>query len=108
VPDPGQLNGADTTWSASLAATAPVFSLQTSLSATSLFSEPVKDSFEINTSAVTVLLTNGLQLTFPPLCFVNSVGQTITGKVYVEARLIKTKGDMVLLNSQPHLTEVCW
>jgi hypothetical protein len=98
VPDAGQLNGADTTWVASLPATAPVFSLQTSLSVTSLLSEPVKDSVEINANTVTVLLTNGLQLTFPPLCFVNSVGQTVDGKVYIEARLIKTKGDMVLLN----------
>jgi len=98
VPDPGQLNGADTTWAASLPATAPVFSLQTSLSASSLLSEPVKDSFEITANAVTVILTNGLQLTFPPHCFVNSAGQTVDGKVNVEARLIKTKGDMVLLN----------
>ena len=98
VPDPGQLNGADTTWAATISPTAPVFALQTSLSATSLLSEPVKDSFEINTNTVTVILTNGLQLTFPPLCFVNSVGQIVDGKVNVEARLIKTKGDMVLLN----------
>ncbi len=98
VPDPGQLNGADTTWAASLPATAAVFSLQTSLSATSLFSEPVKDSFELNTSTVTLLLTNGLQLTFPPLSVVSSAGQIVTGKIYVEARLIKTKGDMVVLN----------
>jgi hypothetical protein len=98
VPDPGQLNGADTTWSATLSPTAPVFSLQTNLSTTSLLSEPVKDSCEINANAITVLLTNGLQLTFPPLCFVNNLGQLVDGKVYIEARLIKTKGDMVLLN----------
>ena len=98
VPDPGQLNGPDTTWNASLPATAPVFTLQTSLSATSLLSEPVKDSFELNTNTITVLLTNGLQLTFPPLSVVTSAGQVVTGKIYVEARLIKTKGDMVLLN----------
>jgi len=98
VPDPGQLNGADTTWAATLSPTAPVFSLQTSLSATSLLSEPVKDSFEINANTITVILTNGLQLTFPPHCFVNSVGQPVDGKVNVEARLIKAKGDMVLLN----------
>jgi hypothetical protein len=98
VPDPGQPNSADTVWAASLPATAPVFSLQTNLAATTLLSEPVKDSFEVNANAATVLLTNGLQLTFPPLCFVNSAGLPVDGKVYVEARLIKTKGDMVLLN----------
>ena len=43
VPDPGQLNGPDTTWNAVVPATAAVFSLQTNL-----VTEPVRDSFEIS------------------------------------------------------------
>jgi len=97
VPDPGQLNGADTAWNAVIPTTAPVYSLQTNL--LSISTEPVKDSFEISTAnAVTILTSNGVQCTFPPLCCVTTAGQIITGKIYVEIRLIKTRGDMILVN----------
>ncbi|GAB2838604.1 hypothetical protein [Ferruginibacter profundus] len=93
VPDAGQLNGADTTWSTSVPTSAPVFSLQSSL-----LSEPVRDSFEINANTVSITASNGLQITFPPLSCVTLAGLPVTGKVYVEARLVKAKGDMILLN----------
>jgi len=93
VPDPGQLNAPDTAWNSIIPATAPLFSLQTSL-----LSEPVRDSFEVNANTATILTSNGVQCTFPPLCCVTSAGQIVTGKVYVEVRLIKTKADMVLMN----------
>ncbi|MGG9962040.1 hypothetical protein [Ferruginibacter sp. SUN106] len=93
VPDAGQLNGADTTWNTTVPTTAPVFSLQSSL-----LSEPVRDSFEINANTVTITASNGLQITFPPLSCVTLAGLPVTGKVYVEARLVKAKGDMILLN----------
>ena len=92
VPDPGQA-GPDTTWNVSVPATAPVFALQTTL-----LTEPVRDSFEVSTNAATILTTNGVQCTFPPLCCVTSAGLPVTGKVYVEVRLVKTKGEMIMLN----------
>jgi len=93
VPDPGQINGADTAWYNPVAATAPVFSLQTNL-----LLEPVRDSFEVNANIATILTSNGVQLSFPPLSCISSTGQAITGKVYIELLLIKKKGDMVLMN----------
>ncbi|WP_462249830.1 hypothetical protein [Ferruginibacter sp.] len=93
VPDGGQLNAADTTWSNSLAATAPVYALQNIL-----LLQTVKDSIEVNANVALLAASNGVQVTFPPLCCVSSTGQVITGKVYVELLLIKKKGDMVLMN----------
>jgi len=92
VPDPGQ-TGPDTTWTATVPSTAPVFALQTNL-----LSEPVRDSFEVNANVAIITTTNGVQCTFPPLAFVTSAGVPVTGRVYVEVRLIKTKGEMVMLN----------
>lgn len=93
VPDAGQINAADTIWSNSLAATAPVYTLQNTL-----LLQTVKDSIEVNANVALLTTSNGVQLTFPPLCCVGSNGQLITGKVYVEILLIKKKGDMVLMN----------
>ena len=93
VPDATPGNGLDTTWNTTVAANAPVFSLQTNL-----LLEAAKDSFELNANTVIVNTASGLQLTFPSGCFINSTGQTVTGKLFVETRLIKSKGDMVLMN----------
>lgn len=93
VPDPGQLNAPDTAWYNTITSSMPVISLQSSLKI-----EPVKDSFEVSGTATTIVTSNGVQCTFSPNCCVNSSGQTITGKVYVEVLLVKKKGDMVLLN----------
>ncbi len=92
VPDSGQA-GPDTTWNASVPATAPVFALQTSL-----LPEPVRDSFEVNANIANITLTNGVQCTFPPLALVTTAGAPVTGKVYVEVRMVKTKGEMIMLN----------
>ena len=95
VPDPGQVNGPDTTWYNSITATMPVTALQTSL-----VIEPLRDSFEVGTSSTSpiILTLSGLQFTFPSHCFVNSAGQIVTGKIYVDVLLIKKKGDMVQVN----------
>ncbi len=93
VPDAGQLNAADTVWSNSIAATAPVYALQNAL-----VLQTVKDSIEVNANVALLTALNGVQVTFPPLCCVSTAGQIITGKVYVELLLIKKKGDMVLMN----------
>lgn len=93
VPDPGQVNGPDSTWYNTITASMPVSFLQSSL-----IIEPVRDSFEVSNNSATIITSNGLQCTFPPHCCVSSAGQTITGKVYVDVLLIKKKGDMVLMN----------
>lgn len=92
VPDPGQ-TGPDTTWNATVPAAAPVYALQTNL-----ITEPSRDSFEISATVASSITTNGVQCTFPPLSFVSTAGAAVTGKVYVEARVVKTKGEMVMLN----------
>lgn len=93
VPDPIAGNGLDTGWNTVVAATAPVFALQTNLRF-----EPFTDSFEVNSNTATIISASGLQCTFTPNCCVNAAGQPVTGKVYAELLLIKKKGDMVLLN----------
>lgn len=93
VPDPGQLNGPDTTWHNSITATMPVSSLKSNL-----LYEPYIDSFEVTGNIASILTPSGLQVTFPPNCCVNGAGQTVTGKVQVELLLIKKKGDMIRLN----------
>lgn len=93
VPDAAQAAGLDTSWNTTIAATAPVFSLQNNLRV-----EPVTDSFEVNNNFATINSLPDLQCTFPPNCCVNAAGQTVTGKVYVDLQLIKKKGDMILMN----------
>ena len=93
VPDPGQLNGPDTTWQNSVTAAMPVSILKESL----LF-EPYSDSIDVNSNIASVLTPSGLQVTFPPNCCVNGAGQTITGRVQVELMLVKKKGDMIRLS----------
>ncbi|MEI8058521.1 MAG: hypothetical protein WCG67_00075 [Ferruginibacter sp.] len=96
VPDPGQINGPDSTWYNSISAAMPVIALQNNLN---VQIETVKDSFEISTASAAIVTTsNGVQCTFPSLCCVNASGVPVTGKVYLEILLVKKKGDMVLLN----------
>ncbi len=95
VPDPGQLNAADTAWYNTISNTLPIITLQKNLQLTA-----VKDSFEIanSTTATAMLNAGGLQCTFSPMSCVNSSGQAVTGKIYAEVMVIKKKGDMVLMN----------
>lgn len=93
VPDPGQLNGPDTTWQSSVTATMPVSKLKASL-----LIEPYIDSIFVTGNIASVLTPSGLQVTFPPNSCVNNAGQFITGRVQVELMLIKKKGDMIRLS----------
>ncbi len=95
VPDPGQVNAADTTWVNTITSAMPVIALQTTLQ---VQTEPVKDSFEVNSNTANITTSNGVQLSFPPFSCVTSSGVALTGKVFVELLLIKKKGDMVLIN----------
>ncbi len=93
VPDPGQLNGADTSWHAAVTITMPVSVLKNNL-----LLQPYYDSIEVNASTATVLSSSGLLISFPPNCCVNDSGQIITGRVDVELIAVKKKGDMIRLD----------
>jgi hypothetical protein len=94
VPDPGQLNGPDTSWQNTVTATMPVSILKNNLS-----QEPVYlDSITVNASIASVTTPFGIQVNFPPNCCANTLGQPVTGKVQVEIISIKKKGDMIRLN----------
>lgn len=93
VPDPGQLNGPDTTWQNTITATMPVSVLKNSL-----VTEPYQDSINVNASIATVTTPFGIQVNFPPNCCVNAASQPITGKVDVEIQVVKKKGDMIRLD----------
>ncbi|MBK7306980.1 MAG: hypothetical protein IPI88_08010 [Chitinophagaceae bacterium] len=94
VPDPGQLNGPDTSWQNTVTATMPVSILKNNLS-----QEPVYlDSITVNANIASVTTPFGIQVNFPPNCCANTSGQPVTGKVQVEIISIKKKGDMIRLN----------
>lgn len=93
VPDPGQLNGPDTTWKNTVTAAMPVSVLKNNL-----LQEPYRDSVIIGAAAATVNTPFGIQINFPPNCCTNAAGQVINGKVQVEVALAKKKGDMIRLN----------
>ncbi len=94
VPDPGQLNGPDTSWQNTVTASMPVSVLKTNLS-----QEPVYlDSITVNANIASVITPFGIQVNFPPNCCATTAGQPVTGKVQVEIMAIKKKGDMIRLN----------
>jgi hypothetical protein len=91
VPDPFG-NKPDTNWYNIITSTMPVTALQNDLKII-----PATDSFEVNNTAADRNIS-GMQLLFTPNCCTNGAGQAVTGKVNLEALLIKNKGDMVLMN----------
>lgn len=94
VPDPGQLNGPDTSWQNTITATMPVSILKNNLS-----QEPVYlDSITVNANIATVTTPLGIQVNFPPNCCVTGAGQPVTGRVQVELMVVKKKGDMIRFN----------
>ncbi|MEP7256269.1 MAG: hypothetical protein ABI666_10880 [Ferruginibacter sp.] len=90
VPDPGQLNGPDTSWQSTITTAMPVSNLKTSL----LF-DPYIDTIEVNNNIASVLTPFGVQVNFPANSCVSSTGQPVTGRVDVEIMLLKKKGDMI-------------
>jgi hypothetical protein len=94
VPDPGQLNGPDTSWQNTVTATMPVSILKNNLLQVPVYI----DSITVNASIASVLTPLGIQVNFPPNCCATSAGQPVTGKVQVEIMVIKKKGDMIRLN----------
>jgi hypothetical protein len=91
VPDP-LTNAPDTNWYNTITSPMAVTALQNDLKI-----KPAADSFEVNNTTVDRNI-GGMQLIFTPNCCTSSTGQAITGKVNIEALLIKNKGDMVLMN----------
>jgi hypothetical protein len=94
VPDPGQMNGPDTSWQNTITAAMPVSVLKNNLA-----QEPVYvDSINVNASIASVTTPFGIQVNFPPNCCATALGQPVTGRVQVELKVIKKKGDMIRLN----------
>ena len=93
VPDPGQINGPDTSWQNTITATMPVAVLKNNL-----LLQPYQDSIIVNANTASIVTPFGVQVNFPPHCCATAAGQIITGKVYVELILVKKKGDMIRLN----------
>jgi len=93
IPDPGQLNGPDTTWHNTVTPTMPVSVLKNNL-----LIQPYVDTITVNANTATIITPFGIQLTFPPHCCATAAGQIITGSVQVELIAVKKRGDMVRLN----------
>ena len=93
VPDPGQLNGPDTSWQNTITSSMPVSVLKSSL-----LTEPYLDSINVNANIATVTTPFGMQVNFPANCCTNGAGQPVTGKVDVEIQVVKRKGDMIRLD----------
>ena len=93
IPDPGQLNGPDTSWAGTVTAAMPVSILKNNL-----LQEPYQDSIIVNANIATIITPFGIQVNFPANCCTNAAGQPVTGKVQVEVLLVKKKGDMIRLD----------
>ena len=93
VPDPGQVNGPDTSWYSTVTAAMPVSILKNNL-----LQQPYLDSITVNANVASIVTPFGIQVNFPPNSCATAAGQVITGKVQVELQLVKKKGDMIRLN----------
>ena len=93
VPDPGQLNGPDTSWAGTVTAAMPVSVLKNNLLQESYF-----DSIVVGANISTISSPLGLQLNFPPNSCATAAGIPVTGNVQVELQVVKKKGDMIRLN----------
>ena len=93
IPDPGQLNGPDTSWAGTVTAAMPVSILKNNL-----LPEPYQDSIIVNANIASIITPFGIQVNFPANCCTNAAGQPVTGKVQVEILLVKRKGDMIRLD----------
>jgi hypothetical protein len=94
VPDPGQLNGPDTSWQNTVTASMPVSVLKNTLAQEPFY----MDSITVNANIASVVAPFGIQVNFPPNCCATTAGQPVTGKVQVEIMAIKKKGDMIRFN----------
>ena len=93
VPDPGQINGPDTSWHSVITASMPVSILKNNL-----LLQPYQDSITVNANIASIVTPFGIQINFPPNSCATAVGQTVTGRVQVEIQVVKKKGDMIRLN----------
>jgi hypothetical protein len=94
VPDPGQLTGPDSTWYNSISTTMPVISLKNKL-----LLDIQKDSFELNSTTVTVNTISGMQCSFIQGSILNSGNLPVSGKIYLETLLLKKKGDIIRMGT---------
>lgn len=85
----GTVSGADTNWVLTVTSSSPIEELQRELLL------PAKlDSFEATQGAI-LQFPEGLQVTVPANACVGLGSTVVTGKIYIEALLVKKKGDMI-------------
>jgi len=92
VPD--LTGGYDSTWHNTLSNTMPVAALKTAL-----LLPTYKDSFDLNSSSASIMTGSGLQCEFDPGSIVTSANIPVTGRVYIETQLLKTKGNMIRMGT---------
>ena len=91
VPDPS--TGYDT-WYNTIDNTMPVGDLKQNLLL------PVyKDSFNLNTTTVTINTGSGLQCNFIAGSIQNAANNPVTGNIFIETYLLKKKGDMIRMST---------
>jgi len=91
VPDPSANLG---TWYNTIDNTMPVADLKLSLRL------PIyKDSFSVNSLPASPITGSGLQCYFPPGSIVSAAGQPVIGTVNIETYLLKSRGDMIKMNT---------
>ena len=92
VPDP--ITGFDSTWYNTLNNTMPAAGLNTTL-----LLPAYTDSFDLNTSTVTLTTGSGLQCMFTAGSILNPANSPVTGKIYLETHLLKKKGDILRMGT---------
>ena len=58
-----------------------------------------KDSFNLGTATTNVNTGSGLQCNFIPGSIYNAANTPVTGKIFIETYLLKTKGDMIRMST---------
>ena len=94
VPDPGQVNGPDSTWYNVISNTLPVATLKNRL-----LLPKQKDSFILSTNISTLTTSEGLQCSFTSGSFLDPANQPVTGMIQLESHLLKKKGDMIRMGT---------
>ena len=93
VPDAGQLTGPDTNWYATITPSAPLSSLESDLSL------PLQtDNTYVGNYADTINTSSGFQVILQPNSCTDSNNDLITGNIYLETYLLKTKGDLISMS----------
>lgn len=93
IPAANQLTGPDTNWYATISPTSPLSSLKTDLSL-----PPETDTFNTGVMPDTVNTASGLQFILPPNGCIDNGNNIVTGTLYLETYLLKSKGDLISMS----------